>query len=213
MKEEFQLPTSASRSVLVIHADSLFGSAACIAFARKGSRILIHHERELEAACRAAAQVAAREAIALPLQMDLSAGERAMKSLIERVVEDFGRLDVVLFFLDADPDGESFERASACAHAALPSLRQSRPAGHFVLIGSCRANEAQLKEWTASLAETYAAQRTRACVNSIQVSGWGQEEEYAPLADDVARFAERLTTQRGVSGRMFCIPDRPAISA
>jgi hypothetical protein len=89
-------------SVLVIGAAGVYGQAICRAFARPGARIAMQYGREEDAVWETAAWVASRGGIALPLCAGLEEwvpheGEaEAAHRLVERVVEDFGRLDVVV---------------------------------------------------------------------------------------------------------------------
>jgi NAD(P)-dependent dehydrogenase (short-subunit alcohol dehydrogenase family) len=89
-------------SVLVIGAAGAYGQAICRAFARPGARIAMQYGHEEDAVWETAAWVASRGGIALPLCVGLEEwvpheGEAdAVRRLVERVVEDFGRLDIVV---------------------------------------------------------------------------------------------------------------------
>ena len=161
MSEAFGTSPSSARGILAVNAASALGSAVCVEFAAKGSRILIHHTGALDEACRIAARAAERQAAALPLEMDLSSDTDACARLVERMVEDFGRLDVVVYLLE-DSSDESLAQAEACLQAATPALRASRPAGHFVLVGrrptddaeACRALEKRFEEFANGSGDT-----------------------------------------------------------
>ena len=137
-------------SVLVIGADGVYGQAICRAFARPGARIAMQYGREEDAVWETAAWVASRGGIALPLCAGLEEwvpheGEAdAARRLVERVVEDFGRLDVVVVTGDpaaGDSDEEGGRpRGEGCSvlspQSSVLSGGGARGEGWAALVGS-----------------------------------------------------------------------------
>ena len=107
-------------SVLVIGAAGAYGQAICRAFARPGARIAMQYGHEEDAVWETAAWVASRGGIALPLCAGLEEwvpheGEAdAVRRLVERVVEDFGRLDIVVVAGDSAAGDSDEEGVGAC---------------------------------------------------------------------------------------------------
>ena len=183
-------------SVLVIGAAGVYGQAICRAFARPGARIAMQYAREEDAVWETAAQVASRGGIALPLCAGLKEwvpheGEAdAVRRLVERVVEDFGRLDVVVAALapaqkDAGSDdggarGEGWAGlVASLARAAGPFLRKSRPLGHLIVLA--RGGPASpaldkpdpLVERVETIAREWKASRSRARITMVPLEGPG----------------------------------------
>jgi NAD(P)-dependent dehydrogenase (short-subunit alcohol dehydrogenase family) len=189
-------PGNKACSVLVIGAAGVYGQAICRAFARPGARIAMQYAREEDAVWETAAWVASRGGIALPLCAGLEEwvpheGEAdAVCRLVERVVEDFGRLDVVVAALapaqkDAGSDdggarGEGWAGlVASLARAAGPFLRKSRPLGHLIVLA--RGGPASpaldkpdpLVERVETIAREWKASRSRARITMVPLEGPG----------------------------------------
>lgn len=242
-----------SQSILVIGGSGSLGGAVCEAFARKGARIAVHYHSGEERALKVAAVAASRGAVAMPIAADLTEGRAACHRLIDRIIEDFGRLDVVVFaakagtgaplpgMAEADWDhaiAANLTSAAWCAQAAFPHLRKSRPAGHFVVVGSysafhgspeqanCIAALAGAEGLVRGLAREWGLLKTRVCVNGIipplpdtppspdatpspdYAQALGSCLQYTPTPEDVARFIVHLTSHRGISGQVLHVDSR-----
>jgi NAD(P)-dependent dehydrogenase (short-subunit alcohol dehydrogenase family) len=196
-------------SVLVIGGAGVYGQAICRAFARPGARIAMQYAREEDAVWETAAWVASRGGIALPLCAGLEEwvpheGEAdAVRRLVERVVEDFGRLDIVVAAgapaqkdtgsNDGGARGEGWAAmVASLARAAGPFLRKSRPLGHLiVLAGGGPASPAldkpdPLVERVETIAREWKASRSRARITMVPLEGPG-----SPAREDASPQAAR----------------------
>ncbi|MEU6487468.1 SDR family oxidoreductase [Streptomyces sp. NPDC046887] len=104
---------------LVTGGDSGIGRAVCLAFAREGADVVLTHLPEEEAEARETARLvesAGRKAVAVAAD---NRDEQSCERLVERVVREFGRIDVLVnnaAYQMAQPDGieaittEQFDR-------------------------------------------------------------------------------------------------------
>ena len=152
-----------AHAILVVNAAQVYGAALCDAFAAERVRLAIEFSAgEREQALRLARRAACRGAVAFPVEREACAseGEGPEEALVRRVVEDFGRLDAVVYPLESLeelhprrlPKPATHEPAArpgcpeplrdrdaplsphALARAAAPHLRAVRPVGHFILV-------------------------------------------------------------------------------
>ena len=180
-------------SVLVIGAAGAYGQAICRAFARPGARIAMQYGREEDAVWEAAAQVASRGGIALPLCAGLEEWvpheeeADAVRRLVERVVEDFGRLDVVVMAGDPAAHYSDVEDGGACGEGCSVLSPQSS-----VLSGG-RARGERWAALVASLARAAGAflRRSRPLGHLIVLAGGGPA---SPALDKPDPLVERVET-------------------
>jgi NAD(P)-dependent dehydrogenase (short-subunit alcohol dehydrogenase family) len=95
------------RVALVTGGDSGIGRAVCLAFAREGANVAINYLENHEDAKQTADSVERAGRTALPLALDISEDAKC-KQLVERVVERFGRIDILVN--NAAMQGKSVER-------------------------------------------------------------------------------------------------------
>lgn len=123
-------------------------------------RISLAVEGERNAALPLAARMAARGAVVLPLSF------AGAETLCQRIVEDFGRLDGWIEVLGQwNPS-----TAEALLTAASPFLRQSRPAGHFILALPQNLSAAHLDEtaqWAESQTSVFRERKIRLRVETV----------------------------------------------
>ncbi|MBN1866462.1 hypothetical protein JW916_04130 [Candidatus Sumerlaeota bacterium] len=205
---------AASRAILLIGGSTPEGvapcetAALCEAVARVGDRIAIQLERDAEQAARLAARVASRGSLVLPLEMPLRSGVDVRQALVGRVVEDFARIDLVLYAARGakgstdKAKGESAARDLArWAEASEPVLRKARPTGHFLVVVSASEDAslaARLLREVERIARAWEGKKLRACVNLLDFRPGGPKEA------ECAAFLDRLAGLR-VSGRRLTI--------
>jgi len=144
------------RAIALVGEPGAAWEAAAVALARRGTRLaLICPRRDMVAAVRAAARAAAAGAAALPLECEAPG---VLGPALDRVLEDFGRLDGVAIFCDAETDEA---KTAEQARAAAQRLRRARPRGRLALASAAGAEaahrlaeacrEASAGEWSARL--------------------------------------------------------------
>jgi 3-oxoacyl-[acyl-carrier protein] reductase len=81
--------------VLITGASTGIGAAAALAFAREGSRVIIHYNASSDAAARVAAEVKT-----LGAEAALVGGDVMQSGVVKRIVADalaaFGRVDILI---------------------------------------------------------------------------------------------------------------------
>ena len=187
-------PGNKACSVLVIGAAGVYGQAICRAFARPGARIAMQYAREEDAVWETAAWVASRGGIALPLCAGLEEwvpheGEAdAVCRLVERVVEDFGRLDVVVAALaPAQKDAGSDDGGARGEGCSVLSPQSS------VLSGGGARGEGRAG-LVASLARAAGPflRKSRPLGHLIVLAAWGGPA--SPALDKPDPLVERVET-------------------
>jgi NAD(P)-dependent dehydrogenase (short-subunit alcohol dehydrogenase family) len=100
------------RAAIITGGDSGIGKAVALAFAREGADVLISYLNEHEDAKEAAKYVeeAGRKAILLP--GDIS-DEKHCQQIVERAVQEFGRLDILVNNAAYQMDHESLQDVTA----------------------------------------------------------------------------------------------------
>ncbi len=83
------------KAVLITGASSGIGAAAAVAFGRNGANVAVHYNRSKGEAERVAAEVVRAGGKALLVQGDITYSEMC-KTLVEKTVEGFGRIDVLV---------------------------------------------------------------------------------------------------------------------
>lgn len=129
LDEEQRGDAAPVRAIALWGDDGARVGCAAEALARRGSRLAILHGRgELGEAGAVAARCARAGSVALPL---VCGGAKDFAQALDRVGEDFGRLDgVVLVWAD----GEGGALAEVVG-AAVARLRRARPLGRIVVWG------------------------------------------------------------------------------
>ena len=141
------------RAALITGGDSGIGRAVAIAFAREGADVALSYLNEDEDAAETAAWVerAGRRAVLLPGDV----GERAhCAALVERTLEAFGRLDVLVnnaarqrtFGAFEDVDGDEWERTfavniHAMFHLARAAVPHMEPGASIINTSSIQAKD------------------------------------------------------------------------
>ncbi|HPS02450.1 MAG TPA: hypothetical protein PLA90_13005 [Candidatus Sumerlaeota bacterium] len=155
---------SEPRGVLVLRADTPLGQVLTLSLARPNARLALSCQTGNATFWETIPRVLQSGAIALPLEKEEGRfNSDTAESLVERVVEDFGRLDLVVWPLDhATENGtvsveEAVEEAARLARAARPHLRRARPTGFFLMVTNAPLPLGfSLEEATAALAREMA---------------------------------------------------------
>lgn len=157
---------SEPRGVLVLRADTPPGQVLTLSLARPNARLALSCQTGNATFWETIPRVLQSGAIALPLEKEEGRfNSDTAESLVERVVEDFGRLDLVVCPLVFEtengtiPVEEAVEEAARLARAARPHLRRARPTGFFLMVPVPDAplpSGFPLEEATAALAREMA---------------------------------------------------------
>ena len=83
------------KAVLITGASTGIGAAAAVAFGRNGARVAVHYNRSQSEAQKVAAEIEAAGGEALLVQGDLTFSEMC-KTIVEKTVSGFGRIDVLI---------------------------------------------------------------------------------------------------------------------
>jgi 3-oxoacyl-[acyl-carrier protein] reductase len=83
------------KAVLITGASTGIGAAAAVAFGRNGANVAVHYNRSKGEADKVAAEVEKAGGKALLVQGDVTYSEMC-KTLVEKTVEGFGRIDVLV---------------------------------------------------------------------------------------------------------------------
>ena len=144
LSEEGDAP--ASRIVLVTGAGRRVGAAIAIAFAKPGTKVVLHHHSATSGVEEVAKEIVRRGGEAVPMRADLT-DSASCRALIQRVVEALGGIDVLVSSaanFERIPfdalDESAMERALtlnvrasfSLAHEAATTLRERQ--GNIVLI-------------------------------------------------------------------------------
>ena len=241
-------PDATPQSLLVLKATTPWGEALCRAFARKGARIAIQYrddrngggdnDSEFKKAMEVASRAADRRAVALPLRANLPAlgtedpdGADEARNLIERVVDDFGRLDAVLYpaerFSFLKPNSEDAGKEAAAVanllRAAAPHLRRSKPAGHFIILAPIGDEDAEktaspreksedfstrladLETDLGELARRCDVKGSRPCLNIVVALQADELLDRPASLEETARYIQELTARRDLTGRALTV--------
>lgn len=211
----------AGRCVLVLHADTAYGAATAMKFAMRGARIALQFEGDDTRVLEIAALLTRKGAIALPLECPLSSRitiekrEELLLRTVGRIIEDFGRLDDVIFPVKGGQLGldakqgtaqtEDGRMVLALARAAAPHLKRARPMGHFTImmpLPEMRDNtpvqppcsSVYLREDLDLLIAETAAEKGRPCINIIHLRGVPDARGalFVPLPEDAADSAATI---------------------
>ncbi len=133
---------SEPRGVLVLRADTPVGQALTLSLAQPNARLALSCQTENSTLWETTAQTLQAGAIALPLEKTGVFDPDSSETLVERVVEDFGRLDLVVFPLVSEGEDRTvlketiMEEITHLACAARPLLRRARPTGFFLIVSN-----------------------------------------------------------------------------
>jgi NAD(P)-dependent dehydrogenase (short-subunit alcohol dehydrogenase family) len=156
---------SEPRGVLILRADTALGQALTLSLARPNARLALSCQTWNNTTFwETIPRLLQSGAIVLPLEEKGGPfNSDTAESLVERVVEDFGRLDLVVCPLEiATGNGtasveEAVEEATRRARAARPHLRRARPTGFFLMVTDAPLSQGfPLEEATAALAREMA---------------------------------------------------------
>jgi NAD(P)-dependent dehydrogenase (short-subunit alcohol dehydrogenase family) len=130
---------SEPRGVLVLRADSLLGQVLTLSLAQRNARLALTCRTESPPFWETSARATRTGAIVLPLEEPGPLTSEIFEALMKRVVEDFGRLDLVVCPLafEAEDHAVSAQAIAVEIHrlasAARPHLRRARPTGFFLI--------------------------------------------------------------------------------
>ncbi len=136
------------RAALVTGASSGIGEATALALAAEGARVAIA-ARRVERLMKLADRIRRNSGEALPIEADV-ADEAQASSMVERAMQDFGRLDILLCIAGVGV-AAPFQNTTTAEyrrmidvnflgllypiHAALPAMKQ-QGSGHIVIMSS-----------------------------------------------------------------------------
>ncbi len=154
---------SEPRGTLVLQADTSLGQTLTLALAQPHARLALSSRNESPTFWETISRTLTANAIALPVGVGGEAfTSETVGGLVERVVEDFGRLDLVVYPIEGASRGgvsaEEIEREIVClARAAHPHLRRARPTGFFLIVSNASLPSGfSLERTTADLAREMA---------------------------------------------------------
>lgn len=231
-----------NRAALVTGAGTGIGRATAEAFARAGAKVAVNYSRSQQAAEDVVHQIAAAGGTAIAVAADVS-NEAQVKSMLERVGQEFGRLDVLVNNagwstrvpheqLEALTD-EIWDRTLNtnlrgvfyCVRAAAPLLRK-QPGSSIVNVASVAgmtgmgssmvyaASKAAVLTFTKSLARALApAIRVNAVAPGFVRTRFANWPASAFDEGERATPLERLATPDDVAEAILYLACAPALTA